>query len=158
MSEYLLTVLGSVLLCAFITTVLPEGKTSNTVKGVTKTVCLLVIITPVLTFLQKTGKETEKSNVIFQENVIPSNGEFIQYYSELRVRNAETLLQQELMERFNAKTNVSLTWKCNVDENGYNCVEITKITIRLFTEKTQKEIKNMSAYLTEHYCSEVLIE
>ena len=57
-SGYLLTIIGTVLVCSLITAIAPEGKTTASVKGVAKLVCTLAIISPVLRFFKTGSIET----------------------------------------------------------------------------------------------------
>lgn len=159
MNTYLLTILGVVIVSSFLTAILPSGKTTNTVKGIVKTVCLLTIISPILGFLQNAKNPSEKSSVIFQESGIQTDGEFIKYYSELRVNNAQTLLQKELFERFSAQTNVRFLWKTiQEQQDEYNQIQITEIVIHLLSEISEKEKEDMRIYVSKNYCSEVRLE
>ena len=159
MKNYLLTVLGTTLLSAFVTAIIPEGKTTATIKGATKTICLLVIVSPILTFLQKTGKFTENTFVNLEESVISTNDEFIKYYSELRIKETESLLKTELLEKFAQETEIKMDWSFENYKNVENLhVKINKITISVTSNVTEQEKENIKLYVTKYYCSEVLIE
>jgi len=159
LNAYLLTILGVVIISSFLTAILPSGKTSNTVKGIVKTVCLLTIISPILGFLQNAKSPSENSSVIFQESGIQTDGEFIKYYSELRVNNAQILLQEELFQRFSAQTNVCFLWENTQEkQDAHNQIQITEIIIRVLSEITEKEKEDMRIYVSKNYCSEVRIE
>ena len=51
LNDYLLCVIGTVLICSILTAIAPEGKTSAVIKGVARLTCVLAIISPVLNFL-----------------------------------------------------------------------------------------------------------
>ena len=70
MSSYLLIIVGSVLLSAILTAVIPSGKTANVIKGVTKAVCLLAILSPVPDILAKSGWLEENENYFSQAKEI----------------------------------------------------------------------------------------
>ena len=155
MKEYLLRVIGTVLVCSLITVVSPEGKMSPSIKGTAKLICILAIIAPILSYF-KTGALntiTDKNRQdLFFETGIETDGGFIQYYSEIRVRQAEETLQKELYEKYELKSEVTLVWRLVQD------IQIERICIKLL-ENTDEEVKmRMQRYLTENYCSEVLIE
>ncbi len=161
MTGYLLSVMGTVLICSILTAIAPEGKTSAVIKGVARLACVLTIIAPVLRFF-KTGKLEENNGENFVENVIQTDDSFIQYYSEERVRETETALKAELEEKYCSITSLCLEWRVEKEDfGGYYSVEnirIVRIRIDL-PEDTPKEVAlEMTSYLTKNYCSEVLIE
>ena len=50
MNEYVLSVIGTVLIASVLTAILPEGKTSGIIKGITRLVCVVAIVAPVVSF------------------------------------------------------------------------------------------------------------
>lgn len=155
MSGYLLTVIGTVLLCAVLTAIAPEGKTSSVIKGAARLVCILAIVFPVLQFFKSGSLKvfTDKNRQEFFSNeVIEAEGEFIQYYSEMRVRQTEMALEEELFQKYSISTDVTLDW------NATKNIKIDRINVSILN-KTDEEVKrDMWRYLTDNYCSEVLIE
>lgn len=168
MSGYLLSIIGTILLSAVLTAIAPEGKTTSVIKGITKLACLLIIIAPVPKFLQSFGSSkgsgTDKENfeTFFGESVIQTDIDFIKYYSEMRINNAQALIEQELYEEFAVEVTVQLIWELDENlENGvYDAEKIAIKEIKAQTkQETNQEDKNaMWEYLTKNYCSEVQIE
>ena len=159
MSGYLLSVIGTVLLCSVLTAILPEGKTSSGIKGIAKLVCILAIISPIFRFLTSGDiKElTDKnSQDFFNGQVIAADGEYIQYYCEMRVRQTEIALEEELKEKFSLQSEVVLTW--SLQEKEGKRIRIDAMSVKILEEKDEEVKKEMWAYLTNTYCSEVLIE
>lgn len=165
MREYLLVVIGTVLLCSMITAIMPEGKTTGVVRGVAKMACVLAIISPIFKFF-KTGNIAEitdkNSQDFFEQTVIEVDGEFIKYYSEMRIRATEESLEQELFRRYEVETSVEIDWIMDEEwiDGRYSTdvIKILSICVDV-SEETGEEIKNkMWEYLTNNYCSEVLIE
>ncbi len=161
MSGYLLSVMGTVLVCSLLTAIAPEGKTSSVIKGIARLACVLTIIAPVLRFFQ-TGSIGENAEGNFQENVIQTDESFIQYYSKERVQEAEVALQNDLKGRYDTDCDVRLEWLLEEENFGghYTAehIRITAIYVNVL-ENVNEEVKlDMSAYLTQNYCSEVLIE
>ena len=103
MNEYLLSVIGVVLLSSLLTAILPEGKTAPFIKSVMRTVCILAIISPIISFFHSDvfaiGK-IKKSDEFFSQSVIESEQAFINYYSELRVSEAERALEKEIYTKY----------------------------------------------------------
>ena len=52
MNAYVLSVIGTILLSAIITAILPDGKTNSVIKGVSRLACVIAIVMPILTFFQ----------------------------------------------------------------------------------------------------------
>jgi hypothetical protein len=147
---YLLAVIGTILLGAFLTAILPEGKTSGIVRAMTRLVCLLVIISPVLNFLNTENEKTEKN---FAKTVIQTDESFIQYYSELRVQNAETAIETQLLQSFETACKVSICWELKNDE-----IHVQKIVLTVDKNCNEEVKARMCEYVTQNYCSEVLLE
>ena len=168
MNGYLLSVIGTVLLCAILTSITPEGKTASVIKGVAKLACLLIIVSPILSFISAfpSSKDEQASGEIFEEffgeTVIQTDESFIQYYSEMRIRSVEKALVQEIKERFGVETSVTLLWeRVETHENGvYGAenVKIISINVTTKTKMQEEDKKRMWDYLTKNYCSEVQIE
>ncbi len=165
MNEYLLSVIGTVLLCSLLTALAPEGRTSIVIKGIARLVCVLAIIAPVLRFF-KTGDlgefNEENPDNFFSESVIEGEESFIQYYSELRVREAELALEKELSKQYALTADVALEWRLIKDEfGGYyavDCIQIVRVRIDVSQEVSKEVKENVASYVTKNYCSEVLIE
>lgn len=165
MKTYLLSVIGTVLLCALLTAIAPEGKTSGAIKGIAKLACILIIISPILRFFQIGADgtaEDEFSNIFFSENVIRTDETFIKYYSEMRIRETETALEKELMEKYSVSTEVSLQWEQETQAVAEmyeeEKIKITGLFVTVKQDVNEEVRKNMWEYLTKNYCSEVLIE
>lgn len=165
MSEYLLSIIGTVLLCAILVAIVPQGKTSAAIKGIAKLSCVLVIVSPVLRFF-KTGEiseiSTENSPTFFLQTGIRADESFIQYHSETRVEQTETALESEILERYEVETEVCLSWETEKETVGkyYETeqIKITEIRVQCLEEIPGEIRETMWEYLTKNYCSEVLIE
>lgn len=162
-NAYLLSLIGTILLCSIITVIIPNGKTASIIKGVTRLVCLLAIISPIPYFLQNEKgifANDKNSNGIFSQTVIQTDDDFIKYYCQLRIRETERALTNELLEKFNAETEVVLTWVMDTDNGNYDTdkIKIVKITVTMQDKVSEEEQIKMSNYLTKNYCSEVQIE
>ena len=148
MNGYLLSVIGTVLLSAVLTAIAPNGKTAFVIKNVAKLACLLVIVSPLLTYVQREKKGGDLKNNSTKE-VINTDESFIQYYSEMKVRQAEETLEKELLDKFSLSCNLAFSWELLKDE-----IFIRKITV--FSPVTTEEKEILYGYLTKNYCSEVV--
>ena len=164
MSAYVLSVIGTILLCAILTAVLPDGKASSVVKGVARLACVISIVTPVLHFFQS-GEWLIGASIFqedFSESVIQTDGVFIQYYSEMRVREAQDCLEEALLKEFSVRADVEISW-C-IENGAYagfyedDKIKITHIYVKNKEKQAGEVERAMWVYLTENYCSEVLIE
>ena len=153
MNAYLLSVIGAVLIAALINAVLPEGKTAPLIKALSRLICVLAIIAPVLRFFQKMSGGVEELPTFFEESGIEEQEDFITYYSELRIRETEKALEKELLARFEITTEVELVWE------GYAYEDLKIIRIIVDCQDCSKEVEEaVSSYLQKNYCSEVKIE
>ena len=157
---YLLCVMGTVLISALLTAILPEGKTSASVKGVAKLACLLTIISPIPKLLRYeqtiAGTSAENTDKFFEKTVIQTDGAFIKYYSQMCVGQTETFLEDKLTEKYGAQTEIVLEW--SLDSVTEAKIKVEKIRVRLEESLTEEVKAQMYEYLTKNYCSEVLIE
>ena len=165
MNGYLLSIIGTVLLCAIITVIIPSGKTAGTVKGIAKLVCVLAIIAPILRFFKtgeldwtKSGSDGEN----FSKTVIEIDQDFIQYYSESRVEAAERQLENLLKDEFGVKTTISLQWEFANETiaNRYEWerIYIKQIYVKILDTQGESVQTAVREYLTKNYCSEVILE
>ena len=165
MSAYVLLVLGTVIISSLFTSLLPSGKMQNAVKGAVKILCVLTIVSPILLFLTNHGLggfNGENLDAFFLANGIEMDFDFIKYYSEQRVENAERSLQKELQERFDVSVNVEFAWTIVETEIAYiysdSQIKIEKVKIILEENINEVIQSKMLTYIKENYCSEVLIE
>ena len=165
MNGYLLSIIGTVLICAVLTAVLPSGKTSGVIKGIAKLACVISIIAPIPNFLgnakffdTNSKKNTSKNNVNFSQSVIETDELFIKYYCEMRIQNTENALNEELLEKFSLSAQSDIDWRFKGKECDSDEIMITKISVKLQEEGTEDLKNDVWEYLTKNYCSEVLIE
>ncbi len=158
MNGYLLSIIGTVLLSSLLTALLPSGKTASVVKGMTKLACVIAIVAPIPNLLQAEGVFDENSEKNNGQSVIETDSSFIEYYCEIRVRNTETALEEELEEKFSLRTQVHCDWRFE-EETVYDSdtVMITKITVIFQTMPSEEESNAVWEYLTKNYCEEVWI-
>ena len=155
MNAYLLSILGTVLLSTILTAILPNGKTTQLIRMITRLVCILAIISPILSFF-KTGSlslEKEVFSDFFSDSVIEEEASFIEYYSQLRIRETEDALERELFEKYAVEGEVTLTYERVEDK-----IRITQMCVVLQEMQEEEVLQSMWEYLTKKYCKEVLIE
>ena len=165
MNEYLLSVIGTVTLSAILTAILPEGKTSGLIKAISRLACILAIVSPVLRFFsagELTFRDMENSKEIFSQSVIEGEEAFIEYYSEMRIRETERALEAELSEKYGLDTKVTLLCEKQTEQVAgkypSDKIKIKEIRVKLKKSSNEEVLKKMWEYLTKNYCSEVLIE
>lgn len=165
MNEYLLSIIGIVLLSAVFTGILPEGKTAGLIKSVMRMACILAIISPIITFFRGevfTTSGINNSKQFFSEVVIEMDSSFIHYNSEMRIAETENAIEQELFNRFLMQTDVKLLWEAQTEKVGKteaaDIIKITQIRVKVIEQQEEEGIRQMWEYLMKNYCSEVLIE
>ena len=164
MKEYVISVIGIVIISAILAAIIPDGKTSSMIKGITKTACVAVIIAPIVQFFQA-GKTPQflygNSQDNFSQSGIETDVAFIQYYSEKRVEETQNKLQEELWEKYGLQTRVVLEWEWREKaENKGSATEIYIMKIRIYGMENQEDLirNEVMEYLSNSYCSEVQIE
>ena len=165
MREYLLSIIGVILLAAILTGILPNGKTAGLIKSIMHMVCILTIISPILSFFFAgtiSGIGIKKSTAFFPQLVIETDASFIHYNSEMRIAETEDALEKDIYEKFKIKTDVRLLWEIKSGTAGHNevsdLIKITQIFVKIKAGQEEERIRQMWEYLTTNYCSEVLIE
>ena len=154
MNGYLLSVIGTILLSALLTAILPNGKTSAVIKAMTKLACLLVIISPVFSYIQaETGTSNRNSSKNLSQSGIQTDEAFITYYCEMRNQNAQAQLESEIKEKFDFDCKVVFAW-----EYDKETIRIIKLTVQPQTGISERQNSELYEYLTKNYCSEVIIE
>ena len=164
MNEYVLLVMGTVVISTFLTAILPEGKTQNLIKGIAKLVCVLTMLSPIVQFFyQGMNSDIYKNlDVFFEESGIETSSDFITYYSELRIENATAQIEKELYAKFSLSVHVELEWSIEKADSYLfyddEAIKISCIRIQMPSD-VEKEVKNqVFQYVKDNYCSEVLIE
>ena len=159
---YLLCIIATTLLASVLTAILPEGKTTGVVKGVTKLVCLLSILSPIPQFLQKQSffdlfkeENTQKTWEDFSQSVIPTDESFIKYVSNMRMR----LLEEELSTAIRSKFGVICAVKLDGEIDEETAVITTKtVMITFFSRVTDEEKQTIKQYLEKQNLNEVQFE
>lgn len=146
MNVYLLSVIGTVLISAIITAILPEGKTATVVRNITKLACTVAILAPILNFfktgeLNEGGESAQTTTQNFSQTGIQTDEEFIQYYCEIRVRETERALEQELENAYALQAQVTLDWALREEKvyGLYDEQEIFIEKIRVLPQQTPSE-------------------
>ena len=164
MNGYVIGVIGTVLIASILTMIAPEGKCTATIKGVTKLACLIVLISPIPKLVGDEnffdvfrGESAEKTDGFFKDDGINADEPFIEYYCKLRIDQTQTALEKELVSQFKVSADVTLDWEF-VGETDVDGMKITKITVKPRQTVEEEVQRKMCSYLTDAYCSEVLIE
>ena len=153
MSEYLLGIVGTVLLSALIIGISPKGKTAEIIKGTTKVVCLLAIVAPILQFFQFDGKWQD----FFEKSVIQTDVAYIRYCSEKRIEYAQDALSKTLAEEFGGEFTVMLIWSyTDVQEGAYETerVKIDKVQVVSAVPLSDEVWLSIEAFIQSGYACE----
>ncbi len=144
MNAYLLSVIGTVLISAVITALIPEGKTATVIRSIAKLACTVAILAPILNFfktgdLDEGGGLSQTTTGNFSKVSIQTDEEFIQYYCEIRVRETERALEQELAKSYGVSATVTLVWEMRT-ETVYGLYDGREIFINAVKVLPQREI------------------
>ena len=160
MNGYLLSIIGTILLCSIITVLIPNGKTAGTVKGIAKLVCVLAIIAPILRFF-KTGEFDWTKSENSSKSVIELDYDFIEYYSKARIKATESSLEMLIKEEFGVETTITLAWEMESETLDkyyeWDRIRITQIYVKLQSNEGV-QVGELIEYLKQNYCSEVILE
>lgn len=113
MSEYLMKIMGIVLIAVILTNLLPTGKTSVLIKNNLRLCMYLCMLMPAFDFFISL-KENNPSSVseiftnYFSETVIPTDELYIKYCSEISVENAENCIEKKILEKYGVTSEVTL--------------------------------------------------
>ena len=159
MSAYITSILGVVLISSLLFSILPSGKTSGIVKGMAHLACVLVIISPVLRFFQKTNEEIGSDFVetFFHSSVISTDEAFIKYYSEMTLRQVEKKMEEELLEKYDVEAEISLKTSNEKFEEEEK-IKILEIVVKVKSEEKKDTLEEIRKYFTKQYCNEVRFE
>ena len=152
MSEYLLGMIGTVLLCALLTSIFPQGKTAEIIKSVARLACLVAILAPILRFFVDGGN----LDAFFEKSVIQTDWKFIEYCSEKHIENAENLLESSLYEEFSVMAIISIQWRMETDEEEFfqtEKIKIEKINVQAQADDTM--CKRIQEAIEEKYQCDV---
>ncbi len=128
MNGYLLSIVGIVFITGILTAILPEGKTSGMIKSAAKLCCLVVILTPVAEFVIKGGEKEKIFSDFLDENVIQTDGAFIDYCSRKRIEETQTVLREEILKDYGAYAEVTVLWEYAEQGNADYSADGIRIT------------------------------
>lgn len=150
MSGYLLSVIGTVLFASILLAILPDGKTSELIKGMARLACLVAILAPVAQFFVEGGD----FNAIFKEKGIETQGAFIEYCSDKHIQETQNLLEDDLKNRYPFIEWVELQCVQETScENGYEEQIIRVQYVKIFVLETISSAQETAVkeYLEQEY-------
>ncbi len=150
MSSYLLSVVGTVLFSSVVIALLPSGKSSELIKSIVRTACLVVILSPVA----KLFVDTKNYNGIFVESGIELHKDFIEYSCKRRVQETENQLKKDLDGRFDGIHSVEVDWELKTVVNEKYSVDeihVKNILVRTAYSFSESERRSLSDYLRKAY-------
>ena len=150
MSGYLLSVIGIVLFSSIVIAVLPNGKTGDMIRGITRIACVITMLSPVVYFFVDDGN----LDGFFGEKRIETEVAFIQYCSEERIEQAESLLLKDLSEKYVGVEKVEIEWENEkIHFGGYAADGIKIVKIIVFVNRAlPNNVENeMMEYLFNQY-------
>ena len=160
--SYLLCIIATTFLASILTSILPEGRTSGIIKGITKLVCLLSILSPIPNFLQKQSffdffndEKTQISQEDFSQSVIRTDSQFIKYVSDMRIRFLTDIIVTAIEREYGVNVEILLTCESDLTFGELVVVSATLKNAERFSET---EIEKIKDYLKKYNCNEVKLE
>ena len=113
MSQYLMKIIGIVLMAVVLVNLLPTGKTSVLIKNILRLCMYLSILTPAFNFfLSLEGNDKLSFGEIFtdyfSESVIVTDESYINYCSEKSIENAENIIKKKVLEEYGINVEINL--------------------------------------------------
>ena len=146
MTEYLLSITGVVILSTVLSNILPTGKTTNLIKGFFRLCAHIVILSPVADFINDySTKKEEIFKNYFEESVIKTDENYIEYCSEKTVAETERQIEKTLKEDYS----ISALVKVILAENGDDFFQIEKIVVEVENISTETKSKIEQDFKTQ---------
>jgi hypothetical protein len=152
-----LSVVGTVLLSSVLVAIIPSGKTSDLIKAILRTACIVVILSPAT----KLFVELKNNSSIFVESSIETHNDFIEYSCTRRVEETEKLLMEELSEEFDGIHSVTFSWALAEVNQGRYLVEEIQVNEILVETKfafSSQKIEEVKAFLLKKYGCESSVQ
>lgn len=128
--------------------ILPEGKTAEIIKSIARLACTVAILSPILSFFV----DAECFDFFFKKTVIDTDKAFIEYSSKLHVDSTETMIENQLRERFECEVDASIEWSLQTTKNGQYSVEKVRIdNILVFAAAEQSARESIQEFLSSTY-------
>ena len=113
MSQYLMKIIGIVLMAVVLVNLLPTGKTSVLIKNILRLCMYLSILTPAFNFfLSLEGNDKLSFGEIFtdyfSESVIVTDESYINYCSEKSIETAENIIEKKVLEEYGINVEINL--------------------------------------------------
>lgn len=143
MTEYLLNIVGIVLISTILTNVTPQGKTSVLIKNILRLCMYLAILSPVGEFFknQTADGESKFFQNYFSETVIQTDGDFIQYCSEKSIDEIERALEEKINSDYGLVAVVALTVEEDLTLSNEKEIKSVEISVREISDELKKDIK-----------------
>ena len=165
MNEYVLSIMGTVLIASVLSAILPEGKTSVVIKSIAKLFCVFAVLSPVLRFFDE--KNSSSQTGIFSESVIKEDESYIDYCSKKSVENAEKALEEYLSTEYGRAATVTIEWLYAEVSSEVGLlfpisyvgerIRVTKIVVDTDEETNEEEKTAIERVLEEKFGCEVEI-
>lgn len=141
MSNYLLSVVGIVLISTVLTNILPLGKTTALIKNILRLCAYLAVLSPIFEFLNNDSNASGKFfENYFSETIINTDESYIEYCSSKSINETERLIEKRLKEEYLVDSSVTLVVE-NENENGDLKIEKIIVEINDISSEKQEEIK-----------------
>ena len=138
MSEYLLTLLGIILLSVLIDIILPSGSISKYISGIFAIVVMFVMINPIIKFV----KRDYNINDFFSKSDITLNQNLLYSINDNKFNALEKQIVSQLHD--NGYNNIQIDIRFNIDADN---VEITQVLVDLSNLVINENSANINKYV-----------
>ena len=153
MTEYLMKIMGIVLIAVVLTNLLPTGKTSALIKNILRLCMYLCILTPAFYFFHSLGGNTKQTFLefftdYFSESVIATDESYIKYCSEKSIQNAEKGIEKKILEEYGFTVEIEL--QASVETSTFE-IKIVKGFLDRFGFTNEEILLNVCKDLEKEY-------
>jgi len=108
MSSYILSVCGAVIISALVSIIMPEGKTGKFINGIVKIACVLIMVSPIISWVYKLkGEKSQSVNNI----KVDIDDDFLNYFNNVKAEELEKDIKKIIENQYDIEVFVEIDWQ-----------------------------------------------
>lgn len=108
MSSYILSVCGAVIISALVSIIMPEGKTGKFINGIVKITCVLIMVSPIISWVYKLkGEKSQSVNNI----KVDIDDDFLNYFNNVKAEELEKEIKKIIENQYDIEVFVEIDWQ-----------------------------------------------
>lgn len=108
MSSYILSVCGAVIISALVSIIMPEGKTGKFINGIVKIACVLIMVSPIISWVYKLkGEKSQSVNNI----KVDIGDDFLNYFNNVKAEELEKDIKKIIENQYDIEVFVEIDWQ-----------------------------------------------